>query len=980
MNADYHNDEQIRIFTALTAKDGERLEPFRWQRRLLDCFVSGKLPEAVDIPTGLGKTSAMVLWLMALAAGANVPRRLVYVVDRRAVVDQATRYAQRLHDNMTPALAEKLNLGVRGLPISTLRGGFADNRDWLEDPSRPAIVVGTIDMVGSRLLFEGYGVSRGMRPYYAGFLGADTLVVLDEAHLCPPFEALLRDIATHRDSKFGPIGPDVQLKNTLPPFRLMSLSATGRESPAINASTSSDAVFRLQKEDLREPIVAQRMSARKWLNISEIGDPKALPEELAQRAIDLGHGNLSACAQASSGQADAFEESSRSNSPPRILVYCDSRKEAVKVKSIIDKEIKARSKADPDVAKGISELLVGERRVYERKVLEDWLERYGFLGDARSALDAPAFLVATSAGEVGVDLDADHIVCDLVACERMVQRLGRVNRRGGAKRSAIIQVVAVRPPALGKKKHEAADDDESKEEKLNRSDSEKKKHEAACKKLKTFNAQKTALTSLPQGKDNWYDASPRAITQLRKTQLEVIQRATTPAPLHPALTRPHLEAWAMTSLKEHEGRTEVAPWLRGWEEQEEPHTNVVWREHLPYLRVANNVTVSSALVTPFFQSANIHATEKLEALVRHVWDWLLKRAQQVEKRPVDHELHIRRDDIVALVLDRTGDLVAHASLDSLLLFGRPKNKMSKSDQKRQKDWERKLAGATLVVDSRICGLADGMLNEKCDSSVATADADEVWRKLREDDAANRPIIKFLVQSLTIRSDDEGLATSDFEDWRHVRTFETVLGTDGDVQGGLAIYKWHNDPGDEDSRSILSKAQSLQDHAEQVAKQVLEMAERLRLPQDEVDALERAARLHDDGKAVRRWQDAMNAPKDGRPYAKTKGGGNWRQLEGYRHEFGSLLKAENESLPSETRDLILHLIAAHHGYSRPLIATAGCEEGPPSLLATKAGDAALRFARLQKRYGIWGLAWREAILRAADQRASSDFAGSESSSG
>ena len=55
---------------------------------------------------------------------------------------------------------------------------------------------------------------------------------------------------------------------------------------------------------------------------------------------------------------------------------------------------------------------------------------HGLIGDGAAARSVPVFLVATSAGEVGVDLDADHMVCDLVAWERMVQRLGRVNRRG----------------------------------------------------------------------------------------------------------------------------------------------------------------------------------------------------------------------------------------------------------------------------------------------------------------------------------------------------------------------------------------------------------------------------------------------------------------------------------------------------------------------------------------------------------------------
>lgn len=97
--------------------------PFGWQRRLFEKhFMQGKLPSALDLPTGLGKTSVMAIWYLARRAGARVPRRLVYVVDRRAVVDQATAVAESVkkksHDS--------------ALRISTLRGRYADNRQWLE--------------------------------------------------------------------------------------------------------------------------------------------------------------------------------------------------------------------------------------------------------------------------------------------------------------------------------------------------------------------------------------------------------------------------------------------------------------------------------------------------------------------------------------------------------------------------------------------------------------------------------------------------------------------------------------------------------------------------------------------------------------------------------------------------------------------------------------------------------------------------------
>src|SRR5271156_2682753 len=72
--------------------------PFRWQRRLFERLVEGHVPAALDLPTGLGKTSVIALWLVARAYGAKLPRRLVYVVDRRAVVDQATDEAEKLRN------------------------------------------------------------------------------------------------------------------------------------------------------------------------------------------------------------------------------------------------------------------------------------------------------------------------------------------------------------------------------------------------------------------------------------------------------------------------------------------------------------------------------------------------------------------------------------------------------------------------------------------------------------------------------------------------------------------------------------------------------------------------------------------------------------------------------------------------------------------------------------------------------------------
>ena len=768
-----------------------------------------------------------------------------------------------------------------------------------------------------------------MRPFQAGLLGIDTLVLIDEAHLCAPFERLLRQI---EDGQRGALGPsDQAVAETALPFRVISLSATGRTT----AEAHSADIFRLAHDDRQEPVVRRRLTARKRMKIIELDDPKELPARLAGRAVELARRGA------------------------RVLVYCHSRADAVTVKALIDKACDITGRSRGIDGKGASELLVGARRVYERRALEQWLERHGFLGSAEAAPPAPTFLVATSAGEVGVDLDADHMVCDLVAYERMVQRLGRVNRRGGDGREALIDVFAPRPQ----------------QPKANAAKTARANYERDCA---LFEAHVQALRQFPVGSDSRHDASPAAADQMKTEHRTIVDKATTPAPLYPELTRPLVDAWSMTSLKLHEGRPEVEPWLRGWEDREEPQTTVVWRKHLPRKREGNDrFSAPPTLVDDFVQCAPPHATEKLEALRSHVIDWLLARSVLVSKRPRDHELAIEEADIVAMVLDRAGDFAHAVTLTDLRFLARKGaalNGAEKRDQSQRKALlERALAGNLLLVDARIGGLSpDGMLDEKCESAAVTADTDEQWRELREepDSDADRPVVRFRVRRVTAEASSEGLGQPPVPDgWRHVGTFETEFDNAGTVRAGLEVFKWRHDAANDGARSVLSVPQSLQSHAEQVATRVRAIAKRAGLPKHEIEALEIAARLHDQGKAAARWQRAMNAPAEGRPYAKTGGGGNPRLLEGYAHEFGSLVAAERTDLPEATRDLILHLIAAHHGHGRPLIRSDGCEDAPRSALEATAGAAALRFARLQERYGPWGLAWREAMLRAADQGAS-----------
>jgi len=928
---------------ALGLKEEEA--PFPWQMELLRRFRQGEAVSSLDIPTGLGKTSVMAIWLVARALKAEkLPRRLVHVVDRRAVVDQATEVAESLRKWVAgdQCVACALGLNGRPLPISTLRGQYVDNRAWLEDPSSPAIIVGTVDMVGSRLLFSGYGVSRRMRPYHAGLLGVDTLVVLDESHLVPPFEHLLRAIET--DSELQ--ARDTQCQSMIPRLLLLTLSATGRTQ--INNTTQADATIRLTDGDYKHPVVKKRLMAKKVLHVCSLNEQTKLQDKLAEEAWKL----------AGNGEKAV-----------RILVYADSREVARKAKEAVEKHAKGDKKQGKPEVEIETELFVGGRRVFEREEAKKRLKELGFIAGSEVKPNFPVFLFATSAGEVGVDLDADHMVCDLVAWERMVQRLGRVNRRGDGDGRIIVVVeegllsevelreAKDRGDKLSEKQKEILKlfdkrrDANAAGEKLKASD---------AKKLKAYEARVAQYRALLEIARESGSLSPNSLFKLRECQhlADVFRRATTPEPLRPALTRALIDAWAMTSLEKHTGRPDdIQPWLRGWIEDDPPQTRVVWRKYLP-VRTEGKLP-SGKEIEAFFEAAPPHASEILETETYHVVKWIAARAERLlDPEKQKNTENPCKNDVVAFALDSDGGLRKSFKLDDLKL----------ADEKKE-ELTRQFAGATLVLDVRLGGLKDGLLDDEEDATPKTADSDQGWCSKHE---GSKHLVGFRVS----RKEASAVVPRE-KDWRERFRFPAAVTEDGETTVWLIVEKLRHDAANEEDRSVGNQ-QLLNKHERWTAKRAFHIAKALNLAPEQRRLLIIAARFHDEGKRAAKWQQAFHAPGDG-VYAKTEGPINYQLLDGYRHELGSLLRIGNnkqiqklfQKLSEEDRDLVLHLITAHHGFARPVIGTRGCEDAPSSTLEEKAAEIALRFARLQTRWGPWGLAWLEALLRAADQQASRD---------
>jgi CRISPR-associated endonuclease/helicase Cas3 len=867
-------------------------QPFPWQRDLYETWFSkGKFPDACTLPTGLGKTSVIAVWLIGLATHPDkMPRRLVYVVNRRTVVDQTTEEVEKYRRNLRAAglwepLARMSGVPLRAedspLAVSTLRGQFADNREWSADPSRPAVISGTVDMIGSRLLFSGYGVGMKGRPLHAGFLGQDVLFIHDEAHLEPAFQDLVKAIECEQKKS-----------KEFRPFRVMELTATSRGEGAVFELTPEEKAIPPELPAKQsEPIhhVWQRITSKKALRFHPVKR-----DSVANRIGEIARGQ--------------WKESGKA-----ILIFVRTIDDVRKVQAILTDKKKG------GIAEDQVQLLTGTMRGKERDDLATTDPVFARFSPSPGVegKKGTVYLICTTAGEVGVDISADHMVCDLSTLDSMAQRFGRVNRRGEG--AAMIDVVFETDP--NPKPPSPA-------------------FEAARWKTKQ------ALERLAAC--GWsverYDASPSAIGVVMKSLTEDERKAAfAPPPTILPTTDMLFDAWGLTTVTgKLPSRPAVEPYLHGLTEWDPPVTQVAWREEVKNLqpkydtdaaredRQADDRKTLAKLAAELLDDFPLKPHELLQDRMTRVRKTLDEVAETHPSEP-------------AWVVDEEGNVVV-TTLGEL-------SAMEKRDGKTQ-----------YVIDSRYCTIllppsvgglnSQGMLDA---NSPTASDVSCEWYLDKEKTNPRRA-----------RSEDD----TPPDGMRLIRRIPLPGGGD---ESDPPFWYWF-EVGNEGGKSANHPVE-WRVHVKDVEDRTAEIVDNLPLDDGLRWAVKLAAKYHDHGKRRKLFQLVLGNPNYPQVVLAKSGRKGGRVEERYRHEFGSLLDVQKEpefkTLTDDEKDLVLHLIATHHGRARPHFPADEAFDPDHSSDTTDciAREVPRRFAKLQRKYGRWGLAYLESLLRAADWAAS-----------
>lgn len=954
--------------------------PFPWQERLAEQVLDSGWPELLDLPTGVGKTSALDIALYCLAASPErMPRRTLLIVDRRVVVDQGAERARRILARLREGGAQPLswlsnrlrglwNAGPQNDPfaVAVMRGGMPRDNDWARRPDQPVLGVSTVDQVGSRLLFRGYGLGARSAPIHAGLLGQDTLLLLDEVHLAVPFMKTLTSIRKHYVSTSSGIPGR---------FEVVRMSATPGERD------KSWRVFELAAADREHEVLAKRLQASKparLLPLRVTGDDTAKKRELLAEKL-------------------ATEARTLREQGARVVAVVVNRVDTAR---LVYQRLVGEVATEQVPTSAI--LVTGRMRPLERDrlVQRELLVRAGPRQE-RPEDSLPLYVVSTQCIEAGADLDFDALVTECASLDALRQRFGRLDRQGllGHAPAVILGMSDAVTPG--------ADDP----------------------------IYGTALAA------TWAYLSQHATADVIDFGIEAMNGLVSsddihqfglipPSPQTPVLLPTHLDSWAQT---EPAPATEpdISLWLHGVT-RASADVQLVWRSELELPLSADNSWALENVVHQL-QARRPSALEAISVPLLAARAWLARGTvvpiadvtaadveADAERAPLDQAnipCGLRwagdRSRFVTSSELRPGDVLVLPCARGGLLAGSfdPDAEAEVSDLG---DLAQLRARGTASLRLTQPALAPWGLDPAIVDAAPRPNEDESVRETRERLASW--ISTWPVTSCT------DLCTE--REWSLLRStlsaakarvvqFEVgqpresiLLGT-AKVPSRLLQTDVEESLTEDDDSSFRQAEVTLAAHSGDVQANAAAYAQALGLSPMLSCSLSVAGWLHDVGKADERFQrwlvggSEIRALMLAEPLAKSAlpvGSQVERERArqragypaGYRHELLSLAMIEGiASLGDDIdRELVLHLVAAHHGYCRPFPPALDDPDdlqvtlthGSSTLKATTRHQLARldrgvgeRFWKLVRRYGWWGLAWLEAILRLADHRASEDAA-------
>ena len=382
-----------RIFEAAL---GSSAQPYRWQRALAE---DGDWPEVLIAPTGSGKTAGVTLaWVChRLRRPESTPRRLVWCLPMRTLVDQTNSEVRRWLGSLENEGLDPGGVLPRADDVHVLMGGVDSGR-WVAAPERPAILVGTQDMLLSRALMRGYASSRAAWPMEFGVLHEDTQWVFDEVQLMGAGRATSAQLEAFRRHELARASQEGR--------------PTGRHCRSLWVSATLEPEW-LETVDHAAPTKVRRVDpaaeddaklcklARAPKHLSRADDAPESPGAADEKAY---------LARLANSVVDAHRAGHMT------LVIVNQVKRAQGLHDRVSKILAARGDPAPALA-----LLHSRFRPADRKREMDKIVGAGAQSDI--------IVIATQSVEAGVDISAAVMFTELAPWASMVQRFGRANRR-----------------------------------------------------------------------------------------------------------------------------------------------------------------------------------------------------------------------------------------------------------------------------------------------------------------------------------------------------------------------------------------------------------------------------------------------------------------------------------------------------------------------------------------------------------------------